>query len=621
MEKNNASFRNNLEEGKALILQMEAQGIIQFTNNRPRCVNPLGLIIKEDAEGKRKVRLIFDASRCLNKHLDPKHVKLTHLERALQLTKKGDFQVVFDLQQAYYHVKIRPEDWTYLGACVELHGQPQFFVYKHLPFGLNVAVHTITKIWKPVTCYIQSLGIPFTIYIDDGRVLGSEHEIETNRRVVYDVLQKCGWLLSLEKNDAEGQASTSKEYLGFVVDSMAMKCYSTERKLAKVENELDKCLALPNLGIRDLASVVGKISSMRLSHGMLSRVCLRSAYMDMERHVASHGWVGNVVFSGQSRMELTHFREVCRERNGHGIESEYTDVRVDTFLSNPVCRQEAIGFQGQADAMAFSDSSAFKAAVSFFDGTLERFFQFTFTEEEKASSSGCRELLAILRFLQNIALETTFRDKHILWGTDSTNVVSFIEKGSGRPLIQKHVFDIVRHLHAKNNTLTVYHLYREDPRIQVVDNLSKTKDTDNWSVDYQTFKEFHEEFHFTIDLFADNVNKKLTRFSSLYWCEGTAGVDAFTMSWSNNVWICPPLGLLNRIHRRICSSKSKGVIIFPVWPASSFYCLFFGPNRQVNPPFKLIKFFQPYITQNEGATATPLFGKVKFDFVALYFST
>jgi len=205
--------------------------------------------------------------------------------------------------------------------------------------------------------------------------------------------------------------------------------------------------------------------------------------------------------------------------------------------------------------------------------------------------------------------------------TDSTNVVAFIEKGSAKQHIQRIVFQIVQLLHESNNTLRIFHLYREDPRIQLVDGISKAKDTDNWSIDFEHFNSFHQQFKFHVDLFADKFNRRLTKFVTQFYCAEALAVDAFTIKWDKMVWICPPLSLLDRIHHRICNSVSEGVVIFPMWPAASYYCLFFGPNKEVKPPFQLVKYFRPYITQNENATATPLFGYVKFDFVALYFKT
>jgi len=382
-ERNNATVRNNLPEVRKLILEMKYLGVIAFTDVQPHCVNPLGLVIKE-SDGEKKVRLIFDASRCLNKHLDPKQVKLMHLERALQLTQHNDYQAVFDLQQAYYHVAIRADDWKFLGAFIEMDYGNQFFYYKHLPFGLNVAVHAITKIWKPLVCHIQALGIPFSIYIDDGRVLGSKKSIEHHREVVYNVLENAGWQLSREKSDSKGQAAQVKQYLGFIIDTTIMKCFCPESKLSKIEYIVSTILSRDSCDVRDVSKLAGKISSTFISHGMLARVCLRSTYVAIESHVAVHGWTGSLCLPPQAKLELQEYLSVCRERNGHGIESQYTDVRIDAFMSNPLCRNPVVnGLQTPFNAMIFSDASNWKAAVTFFDGQKSIEACFTFTESEK----------------------------------------------------------------------------------------------------------------------------------------------------------------------------------------------------------------------------------------------
>jgi len=67
-------------------------------------------------------------------------------------------------------------------------------MYNFLPFGLNSAVHCITKIFKPILHYVHLLGIPMTIYVDDGRILSPSAEIAQYRGlIVYDVLRQAGW--------------------------------------------------------------------------------------------------------------------------------------------------------------------------------------------------------------------------------------------------------------------------------------------------------------------------------------------------------------------------------------------------------------------------------------------
>ncbi len=94
-------------------------------------VNPLGLVSKTTAKGT-KHRIIFDASRCVNNHIDPPKVRLSGLQQALEFTQSGYFQAVFDLKSAYYHVQIAEHHRTYLGACIPSSNGPLYFVYNIL---------------------------------------------------------------------------------------------------------------------------------------------------------------------------------------------------------------------------------------------------------------------------------------------------------------------------------------------------------------------------------------------------------------------------------------------------------------------------------------------------------
>ncbi len=50
------------------------------------------------------------------------------------------------------------------------------------------------------------------------------------------------------------------------------------------------------------------------------------------------------------------------------------------------------------------------------------------------------------------------------------------------------------------------HLLREDPRIKIADEGSKTEDTDDWQVDISTFNWFNTSMKFSVDLFASDWN-------------------------------------------------------------------------------------------------------------------
>ena len=52
------------------------------------------------------------------------------------------------------------------------------------------------------------------------------------------------------------------------------------------------------------------------------------------------------------------------------------------------------------------------------------------------------------------------------------------------------------------------HLLRDDPRIKIADDGSKTVDTDDWQIDDETFQRNKDKYNFTIDLFVSDRNSK-----------------------------------------------------------------------------------------------------------------
>lgn len=265
-DSNNASVNGNLELVESILLELESSGVIAFIQHRPHCVNPLGLVTKVTEDGV-KHRLVLDASGWLNLHIDPPTVRLAHLDKALGMTRPKDFQVVFDLKSAYHNVKIAEEHIPFLGAAAIIRGQKQYLVFRHLPFGLNSAVHAMTKLWKPLTAYLHSKGMRFSIYIDDGRILAtSKDQAENFRQMAYETMRKAGWILEQQKSDGQGQAAQCKKYLGFMIDTVAMAVFYPEERLTTFCKEIEDSLKMPAIPVRILASILGKLISLEASH-------------------------------------------------------------------------------------------------------------------------------------------------------------------------------------------------------------------------------------------------------------------------------------------------------------------------------------------------------------------
>lgn len=620
-ERNNATAREDQETVEKLVLEMIELKIVKVVKEKPHCVSPLGLVKKVLEDGSIKPRLVFDASRCLNEYLEDLTVKLSHLEKAVEFTERNDLQSTFDLKSCYYHVKVFEGHQKYLGASfVNKMKEKIYFIYQHLPFGLASAVHVITKIFKPLLAKIHSNGIKFSIYIDDGRFLAkSMVELDQHRKFIYNLLKKSGWFLAKNKSDNIGEGGRRKEYLGFVVDTEAMKIEAPESKIRRISYMLQNAIDTPVIRIKELAKIQGRIAALIPSHDFAARLSSKSGYALIEKHTSEFGWKGAVWIDQATRGEWIFFRDNLERLNGAPIRSMLNDVRLDEFLDNPVAKVHRVP-NVSLDEIMVSDASDFKVASYNLCSDKKEILMFTLTEEEKKMSSGLRELVAVERTLEKwMATGCTY--KNIYWCTDSANAVAFLSKGSGKPHVQERIFKVAQMLSSLKLVLTPVHLLRSDERIQLADDLSKCRDSDDWSIDRASFDTLDKIYGFDLDVFASTNNKKCARFYSEFYEQSAAGVEAFSLPWSGfTCWLCPPVKFLIKVAIRVRSSKCKGVLVIPNWPTANFFTSFFDKQMKALYPFERIYEFYPFIHQNQGARSA-LKDRVVFSFIALYFES
>ena len=524
-EENNASAKHNMKEVRKIVADMIKENIVKVVSKKPKCVSPLGLVSKIQDDGSMKHRLVFDASRCLNLCIKDQKVTLSHLEKALEMTEEGDWQTVFDLKSAYYHIRITEEQHQFLGASiVNSDGSKLYFVYRHLPFGLKCAVHAITKIWKPVIAFLQALGIRSSIYIDDGRLLSeTKLKAEEARKKAYDVITKAGWILETKKSDGQNESKQEKTYLGFEIDSVKMMVKKDEKKLEKILQECRDLSTKVKVSVKDLASTMGKMAALIPSHGHIARYCTRSGYVALTKHTDQFGWRGVLNLTEECKKELIFFGDMAQKYNGFPIKSELNSVKVNIVFPEAKASKELVRLlhgekilEAEEVVRIVSDSSNFKAAIWYLDSKEKTELDFVFTEEEKATSSGFRELLAIKKAVEHFLFNGFMKNKMMLWATDSTNVVSFLEKGSSKSHVQSAVLGIAECLAKLNSFIQPIHLYREDSRIEEADRLSKNPDSDDWSIDEISFQYLKSKYKLEMDMFASKVishdNLKLFEF-------------------------------------------------------------------------------------------------------------
>lgn len=628
-EPNNLSALKNIEFVQQAVEELQRAGVVQFVEEKPRCVSPLTVAEKLEPDGSTKLRLCWDGSRCVNLELFEQKVTLAHLQRALEITREGDFQVVYDLKSAFHHIKIARGQTTYLGAAfMRKDGRKQFFIFLYLPFGLGSAVHCITKLFKPINAYLHKHGVRHSIYIDDGRVLAKNaEEAEKDRQFVYSTLARAGWSLEERKSDKKGGASQIKNYLGFTIDSKQMTVRLRQDKKDSLRAELADFLSNPERVIRakDLAKITGKIISTEPAMGPMTLMASRAAYIQQEKTVELQGWQGKLIMCQETRdgiqfylnnMELfdnTPIRTAANAMSVLSIVGSPEKYIKTAFVSKHVTTER--------DRVWASDASGYATCAYSIKGE-HLYYRGELNEEEQKLSSGHRELLAVKHSLEYYSRTwgNNRASANLYWLTDSENLVSFLNKGSGKSHIQVEVFRVMTLCQALRLRIIPIHLLRDDPRIQVADQGSKVKDTDDWSVNNTTFTTLNDQFSFTIDLFASNENAKCPRFYSNFYCQGTQGIDAFCHNWDNEVaWICPPVKDIIQIVRKILVSNITGILMIPEWPTADFWLEIFDREGQLRIPFIKSEPCRPFLYQKNFNPKSPFHGHAKFNFLQLTF--
>ena len=106
---NNRSALNNLDFVKAELDRWCELGVIEEVKEKPYIVLPLSLV------HSNKPRLVVDASRDLNPYVIDRAVKLTTLQKENEGVKEGSFASTSDLDSGYWHVKLKPSQYKYVG--------------------------------------------------------------------------------------------------------------------------------------------------------------------------------------------------------------------------------------------------------------------------------------------------------------------------------------------------------------------------------------------------------------------------------------------------------------------------------------------------------------------------
>ena len=151
---------------------------------------------------------------------------------------------------------------------------------------------------------------------------------------------------------------------------------------------------------------------------------------------------------------------------------------------------------------------------------------------QKQTSSTHRELLAVKYVLDSFG--EMLRNQSVQVNADNSSSCRNLSVGSAKPYLQNIATDVFNFCLRFNIKLIPQWIPREQSKL--ADYYSRIKDTDNWSIGNDSFRFINNLYRsFTVDRFANKLNRKLKCLNSKFYCPGTSHVHGFTDDSSNDL--------------------------------------------------------------------------------------
>jgi hypothetical protein len=248
------------------IASLEAKGCIKRVETKPRVVMPLHVVQKSSGEN----RLCYNA-RFLNQWLAAPSFEMDNLREFQRGLEQDDDIIVMDFKSAYHSVAMHQASETWLGFALDIDGETVYFVWRVLPFGLNIAPWVFSRLSTTLTAWLrQVLGLHCLIYLDDlairiRRTLSRQQAARVRWRVI-GAVYLAGFVLALNKGTLT--PATRVIILGMGIDTCLTQYFVPEEKWQRIEAELSQVAQRPTgstMSLKSAQSIAGKLHAIQLA--------------------------------------------------------------------------------------------------------------------------------------------------------------------------------------------------------------------------------------------------------------------------------------------------------------------------------------------------------------------
>lgn len=503
---------------------------------RPFIVSPINLVPKKDGS----FRLITDL-RYLNSLCKPNKFLYEDISDVLDIVEPRDALITLDIKNGFYHIPVSEHHQQFLGF--EYKGA--YYKWAVCPFGANFSPYFFCKTVRAVVQYLRQF-IRTVAFVDDFIVCEKHDVIEEHKAFLVKTLVKLGWFINFKKSDL--CPTTSKEYIGFIIDTVGAKdavvLKIPTKRLQKLKREIKRIVNKDTVKARQLARVCGQCISMTKAV-FPAKLLLRNLYRVLRSRTS---WRDELVLDEPAREDLNWWYCSISAWNGRSYSSG---------TSKGVVIQIATDASG----------SGYGGVVL---GNKTQQTQGFWTQDIAKKCSNYREIMAV--YMSLIAFKDIIKNQMVQILSDNVATVSYIVcmGGPSQQLteVAKRIWDF-----AIRNNVSLSAKYLCGAQNTIADGLSRYVSQYEWALNRKVFQCIDKIWGpHSIDRFANMSNTQLAQYNSLWLDPNTAGVDAFSQEWAGeNNFINPPLRLMNRVLDKIIADRAIATLVCPAWPAQNWF--------------------------------------------------
>jgi len=212
------------------------------------------IFLREKKDGSH--RLILNL-KTLNTTTEKIHFKMESIYSILKLVFKNCWFTKIDLKDAYYSIPIHVDHRKFL----KFYHNGELFQFCVLPNGYRHGPRKFTKLLKVPLSELRKRGVIISAFLDDGINIHIKPVVCLDNTVsTVSQYQELGFTVHPEPRSSFLPAQEI-EFLGFMINSCEMSITLTPEKKNKMEKLCSEILKPKSVKIRQIASLLGKISS------------------------------------------------------------------------------------------------------------------------------------------------------------------------------------------------------------------------------------------------------------------------------------------------------------------------------------------------------------------------